>query len=73
MIDINEYLAVLPGEKASDKFVDIELDGFFLNSIPNICIRQSYVQGCDCELITSKICKKYLNAWKLWNIFMKVL
>ena len=48
MIDINEYLAVLPGEKASEKFVDIELDETLLNRIPNIWIRQSYMHGYDC-------------------------
>ena len=47
-IDLNEDLAVLPEEKASEKFVDIELDEILLNSIPNIWIRQSYVQGYDC-------------------------
>ena len=48
MIDINDYLDLFPGENSSEKFVDIELDEILLSSIPNIWIRQSYVQGYDC-------------------------
>ena len=54
MIDINEYLFVLPGAKASDKICEMELNAILLNSTPNIWSRQAYVQGFDCESITFK-------------------
>ena len=54
MIYLNKYLYVFPGEKASDKTCETELDEFLLNIMPNICNRQAYVQGFDCETITKK-------------------
>ena len=54
MIDINECLSVLPGAKASDKIFETELNEILLNSMPNIWIRQAYVQGFYCETITQK-------------------
>ena len=38
----------------SGKIGVIDLDGIFLNSMPNIWSKQSYVQGFDCEYITFK-------------------
>ena len=49
MIDINKYLAVLPGEKESDFFCDTESIDMFFNSTPNSWSRQAYVQGFYCE------------------------
>ena len=52
MIDINEYLSVLPGAKASDKICGMELNEVLFNSMPNIWIRHACVQGFVCESIT---------------------
>ena len=52
MNDLNEYLAVFPGEKASDKICETELNKMFLNSMPTRYIRQAYVQGFYFESIT---------------------
>ena len=52
MIGINEYLSVLPGVKASDKICETQLNEILLSRIPNICIRQAYMQELDCETIT---------------------
>ena len=52
MNDLNVYLDVLPGTKKSDKICETELNEMFLNIMPNIWIRQAYVQGFDCESIT---------------------
>ena len=54
MIDLNEYLYVFPGAKASDKTCETELNEILLNIMPNIWNRQAYVQGFDCETITKK-------------------
>ena len=54
MIDLNEYLALLPGAKASDKISEMELNGIILNRMPNVWSRQAYVQGFDFEYITFK-------------------
>ena len=53
MIDLNKYLAVLPGAKASDKICETDLNYFF-NRMPNRWIKQAYVRGFDCESITKK-------------------
>ena len=52
LIDLNEYLALLPWEKLTYKIGVTELIEFFLNSMPNSWIRQAYVQGFDCKAIT---------------------
>ena len=52
MNDLNEYLAVFPGEKASDKICETELNEIVLNSMPTRYIRQAYVQGFYFESIT---------------------
>ena len=49
MINLNEYLAEFPGSKASDKIGDTELNETLLNVMPNVCNKQAYVQGFDCE------------------------
>ena len=54
MIELNEYLALLPGAKASDKFFEMELNGIILNRMPNVWNRQAYVLGFDFEYITFK-------------------
>ena len=45
MIDINEYISVFPGEKASNQIGETELNEIILSSMPNGCSRKSYVQG----------------------------
>ena len=44
IIDLNEYLSVLPGAKESDKICEMELKEILLNRMTNICIRQEYMQ-----------------------------
>ena len=51
VIDINEYFAVFHKAKVSDKICEMELNEKLLNSMPNIWIRQAYVQGFVCESI----------------------
>ena len=51
MVDINEYLAALPGAKASNKIGETELNVIFLNSMPNIRSKKAYVQDFDCDSI----------------------
>ena len=52
MIDIKKYLSVFYGEKEGDTCFDMELIDFLLNNMPNICIRQAYVQGFHFEITT---------------------
>ena len=73
MINIIIYLAALPGTKASSKVGETELNKTILNIIPNGCSNQAYVHGFDCESITFKNQSICLNAWILWDLFMKVL
>ena len=68
MIDLNEYLALLPGAKASDKCFDMELNGIILNRMPNVWSRQAYVQGFDFEYITLKS----INMFELMEIVEKL-
>ena len=42
LVDLNDYLDVFPGENISDKIC--ELNEILLNSMPNICSKQAYVQ-----------------------------
>ena len=51
-IDLNEYLAVLPGEKIIDKTCMMEQNDFSKKSTPNRWRKQAYVLGFDCENIT---------------------
>ena len=52
LIDLNEYLASLPGVTLTDKIDVTDLNEILLNSMPNSCSKQAYVQGFDCESIT---------------------
>ena len=65
MIKLNQYLAVLPGEKAIDKCFEMEFNDILLNRMPNIWIRKEYMQGFDCEPIAFKIS---INMFKLIEI-----
>ena len=62
LIDIYDYLADLPGAKAIDKNGGTGINEILLNSMPNVWIKQAYVQGFDCETITKKKLLIYLNA-----------
>ena len=48
LIDLNEYLALFPEAKISDKIVVIELNKILPNIMPNSWIKQAYVQEFDC-------------------------
>ena len=48
LIDINDYLAVFPGETANEKYCEMELNEILLNSISNILISQACMHGFDC-------------------------
>ena len=52
IIKLTGYLDAFKGEKSSDKSVDTELNGIILNSIINVCSKQSYVQGFDSKYTT---------------------
>ena len=54
-IDFNKYLGLFPGDTFSDKIGVTELEKKMLNSMPNDCSKQVYVQGFDCEYILLKI------------------
>ena len=51
-IDINDYLSDFPGEKSSDKIVNMELNEIFLNVMPNGWSKQAYAPDFDFEGIT---------------------
>ena len=53
-IDLNQYLALLPGSTFTDKIGVTELNEILLNSMPNRWIRQAYVQGFEYENILFK-------------------
>ena len=55
LVVLNEYLVVLPGKKISDNIYVTEINKILLNSMPNIWIKQAYVQGSDCGYITLKL------------------
>ena len=52
MIDLNEYLSVSPGANTGEKICETVLKESLLNSMPNSCSSQEYVQGFECESIT---------------------
>ena len=54
MIYLNEYLSMLPREKASYNFFEMELNAILLKRMPKIWNRQAYVQGFYCETINLK-------------------
>ena len=51
-VDLNEYLVVFSGENISEKNCMMEINKILLNSIPNSCSKQAYVQRFYCESIT---------------------
>ena len=65
MIDLNDYLYVLPGAKASEKICKTELNGIVLNRMPNSWSSQAYVQGFYFETITLK---KSVNMFERMEI-----
>ena len=72
-IDLNKYLAVLPGAKASDKICETELYKNVLNSIPNSWSKQEYVMGFDCESITFKTAVNMFEYIKIAESIYKVI
>ena len=70
LIDLNKYLASLPGSKLTDKIGIMELNESLSNIMPNGWSKQVYVQGFYSESITwILIC---MNTWRLLSIFTKV-
>ena len=65
LIDLNDYLDVLPGVKISDKMCVAELNEILLNIIRNSWSNQAYVQGFYCEYITFK---EDVNMFKCMKI-----
>ena len=55
LIDLNKYLAMLPGSNINVKICMTELNRILLNSMHNKCKNQEHVQGFRCESITFKI------------------
>ena len=73
IIDFNDYLAALPGSKASDNIGQMDLNEILSNSMKNGWIKQAYVQIFDYEAITFNNMLVCLNAWNLRKLLMKVL
>ena len=44
-----------------------------MESIPNRLGKKSYVQGFDCGTIDIKNMLTFLNTWKFWKQYMKML
>ena len=65
LIDMNKYLASLPGSTLYGKIGVTKLSEILLNSMPNIWSKQAYVQGFDCEYISFK---KTVNMFELMDI-----
>ena len=72
LIDLNEYLYLLPGAQLTESISVREINGILLNSMPNIWSKQAYVHGFDCKYITFKWLLICLNAWRFLNIYTKV-
>ena len=47
LIDLNEYFDSFTEATSSDKIDVTKLNDIILNRIPNICSKQSHVQGFD--------------------------
>ena len=62
LIGLNEYFALFPGVKSTDKIGVTEQNEILLNSMPNICSKQVYVQVIDYESITLKYLLIFLKA-----------
>ena len=54
IIDLNEYLVYFLGVTLTDNIGVTKQNAILLNRLPNICSRQAYVRGFDCESITFK-------------------
>ena len=63
-IDLNKYLDLFPGSTMSDKIGVTELNEILLNSMPNIWIKQAYLQWFFCGSITIKNLLTFLNSWR---------
>ena len=72
LIGLNDYLASFTGTTLSDKFGGPELSIVLLNSMPNICSKQVYVQGFDCKSISFKNQLTCLNEWIFLDLFMNL-
>ena len=72
LIGINKYLDSFPGATLADQIVSTELNGIFLNSMPNSWNKQAFVQGFYCENITFKNLLTCLSTWIFLNLFIKV-
>ena len=73
MIDLNDYLYVFHGAKASYKICETELHGNLFNSMPNIWIRQAYAQGFYCKNITKKSVNMFEQIEKIEYIYESVV
>ena len=60
LIDLNRYLAVFPGAKASDKICETDLNEILFDRMPNIWIRQAYVQS----FLMNPLLKKAVNMFE---------
>ena len=54
LIDLNDFLASLPGSTLSDKIGVTKLNEILLNSMPNSWSKQAYLQGFECESVLFK-------------------
>ena len=52
LVGLNEYLDLFHRGKLTQKIGVAELNEILCNSMSNSCIKQSYVQGFDCESFT---------------------
>ena len=73
LVDLNEYLALFPGAKLTDKFGMIDLNKIVLNSIPNSWSKQAYVQRFDGESITFKNAVNVFEHMKIAKYIYKVV
>ena len=65
LIDLNKYLASLPGSNFYDKIGVTKLNGNLLNSMPNSWYKQANAQGFDCEYM---FFKKAVNMFEHMDI-----
>ena len=72
LIDLNENLAFFTGAKLYDKIGVMELNENFLNSMPNIWIKQVHVQGFTASIL---LLRKQLSCFivqRFCNLSMKM-
>ena len=65
MVDINGYVYIFPSIKVKWNIGETELDKIIFNNIPNLCIKQEYVQGSDFE---TNAFKKAVNMVEYMDI-----